>query len=270
MNGIVRSFLYLGALIMEWRMEMTPRDREALRRQLASGKWVSKKFGDLRRFIQPAEGVVILGNPTPAQLREHQEEVERNMAGVHTAIRLLCDRPKSDAVLKRLCGMRERIETYDFLQGKLFETNVRTDRTYQTRFKGFYVMGRKKQAWYDCYFALLERAKHELVSFVNVLDAMRRIDGKWHSSFASKLVATIHPEEPVLDSKVREALRLPMPKPDRQSHINTYNEVCRRRKIETASAYGDDWVARFNAALPAFKHFTATKKLDLFLWQWRL
>ena len=39
------------------------------------------------------------------------------MAGVHTAIRLLCDQPRSNDVLKRLCGMQGQLKTWKLTVG---------------------------------------------------------------------------------------------------------------------------------------------------------
>lgn len=46
-----------------------------------------------------------------------------------------------------------------------------------------------------------------------------------------------------------------------------YNEECTRVATLAGSPEGMMWGKRFNRTLPKFKHFSATKKIDLLLWQ---
>ena len=79
-----------------------------------------RHLGNLARFIQPAYGVVIMGRPTPVQLREHREEIERNMNGVHMGLNILINQTIREDVLRRLSELvRGQLKTHDYLQTKI-------------------------------------------------------------------------------------------------------------------------------------------------------
>lgn len=168
---------------------------------------------------------------------------------------------------------KKKLKTYDYIRKDVHETDVSKDEKYQKRFNGFYRMGRRKPEWYDFYFNLLEKEKHEKISFEVVLKKIENHTGRVEASFASKLVATIDPEKPVWDTFVLQNLNLGRPPSSQpreariQQCITVYNEICKRVKYLADSPEGARWIKQFDKALPKFKHFTATKKIDLLLWQ---
>lgn len=160
---------------------------------------------------------------------------------------------------------------YTWLQNELLVRDVSRDAEFQKRFGGFYRV-RRNAAWRDTYFQVLERAKREIISFEEALRSVHRATGRVEASFASKLVATIDPNQPVIDSVVLRNLGLKLPA---VSASNRFSEIAQlhsqlsevyARFLETRS--GGDLVARFQRAYPG-SPVTRTKMLDLVLWQSR-
>jgi hypothetical protein len=124
-------------------------------------------------------------------------------------LRMLIER--RGAILKRLEANLPDLRTYAFLQDALHQTNVASDKEYQRRFRGFYVV-RRGSEWSEIFFGALERQKRsDEVTFPDVLRALFALISRVEGSFASKLVATINPKAPVLDSYVLANLGISLP-----------------------------------------------------------
>ena len=172
-----------------------------------------------------------------------------------------------------LCAMdQDWLAMYDRLQKRLRETNVAKDPSYQSTFRDFY---RLRAIDSPSYFRILEREKDNLsVCFADVL---REFPGtRVHFSFASKLVATVNPDNPVYDSRVYEVLAA------HGLRLDTYFGSKREKKLEqTISNYRllnettgelvnhpdfSTLKTAFDKRFPCFSCFTDIKKLDLYMW----
>ena len=174
-----------------------------------------------------------------------------------------------------LAGLEEDwLADYDWLQERLRATNVAEDSDYQRRFGRFYVFRGVGKAFIASYFRILEREKDSLsVDFAEIL---RELPGvRVEFSFTSKLVATVNPYMPVYDRFVAICLAaygLDLGVDgDRDERLRQVilNYVC---LVEATGALIRDnrfqiLEESFDEAFPRFQHFTAIKKLDLFLWQ---
>ena len=99
---------------------------------------------------------------------------------------------------------------YEWLQGELPLRDVSSDQEYQKRFGGFYRV-RRHSTWRVAFFEILERSKPAPISFGHALRALHAATGRVEASFASKLVATLDPAQPVIDSVVFTNLGLKLP-----------------------------------------------------------
>jgi len=92
------------------------------------------------------------------------------------------------------------------------------------------------------------------------------------ASFASKLVATINPNQPIIDQYVLKNLNLKKPTySDRNRLIKTvqvYEDVCERLNEIRESEEGREIIRQFDEKYPNCK-ITDIKKLDLVFWQIR-
>lgn len=176
-----------------------------------------------------------------------------------------------------LAGLEEDwLADYDWLQERLQETNVAEDSDYQRRFGTFFVFRGVTESWRASYFRILEREKGKSsVIFCEVLMELPVVNNRVEFSFTSKLVATVNPYMPVYDRFVAICLAaygLDLGVDgDRDERLRQVilNYV---RLVEATGALVRDnrfqiLEESFDEAFPRFQHFTAIKKLDLFLWQ---
>jgi hypothetical protein len=163
------------------------------------------------------------------------------------------------------------LDKYLWLQEHRDCRDVRSDADYRRRFNGFYRIRRGK-GWQDTFFALLEENKRQGVRFSEVLDSLHRTTGRCEASFASKMVATIDPHMPVIDSLVLRnlGLRLPSSKSTRRlAEVEALHRTLEARFSEfLTTSTGRYLVERFRETYPAAT-MTEIKMLDLVLWQTR-
>ncbi len=160
---------------------------------------------------------------------------------------------------------------YCWIQENLWCSNVSSDEIFQKRFNVFYRVRRGK-SWRQSYYALLEAAKPAGIAFPDALDALRCETGRIEASFASKLVATLDPSKPVVDSIVlgHFELRLPYRKlPDRHAKVVAlYRQLCTNYAQLIDSPTGVLLTELFDLRYPG-NILTPLKKIDLVLWQIR-
>jgi hypothetical protein len=160
---------------------------------------------------------------------------------------------------------------YLSIQDRLGRCDIRNDGEFRQLFNGFYRV-RRGQDWQDAFYGLLERAKHEPTTFAEVLAALRRATGRWEASFASKLLATVDPDMPVIDSVVlgNLALRLPAYGSARREAgiIELHARLAAMFREFLSTKAGRRLVRRFREEYPD-ADVAETKMLDLVLWQTR-
>lgn len=105
------------------------------------------------------------------------------------------------AIQRALPLVAEGLRKYCWLQAALATTDIANDREFQTRFNAFYRV-RRSSAWRRVFYALLEQEKSKPRPFAYVLRALHAATGRAEASFASKLVASVDPDMPVIDAFV--------------------------------------------------------------------
>ena len=146
---------------------------------------------------------------------------------------------------------------------------------FRRRFNGYYGV-RRNEAWRIQYYAAFQLAKDSLDPaadlFASVLKEMNGLQGRTEASFASKLVATLRPESPVIDSVVRSFLRRYVTLPTIQGHDSAcafYRQLSWAMSELSASPQAHAWSANFDAAfanVPGAAGIHAVKKLDFLIW----
>lgn len=164
------------------------------------------------------------------------------------------------------------LRKYCWLQTALATTDVAQDREFQTRFNAFYRV-RRNAAWRAAFFGLLQQNKAERQSFADVVHALYAATGRAEASFASKLVASVDPDMPVIDAFVLKNLGLRLPRPGpiemRLARIVELHDLIRRIFSDCLdSDMGRHLVARFEESYPDCQ-VTRVKMLDLILWKAR-
>lgn len=204
---------------------------------------------------------------------------------------MIATRPASDidAVYAKLLssnvierkGLRDGIVRYLKVQDELVKTpDVGASESFQALFKSFYGM-RFKKGWYAAFFVIMQRYRTCPSSFEEVLIAIAEKSGSCEASFASKLCATLDPTLPVIDSKVLAVLQQFLPTRGNWKLLTTATlpqkmacaiEVHRSLNaviglLKEADTF-TSLIERFDCHHGKLK-LTATKKLDLLLWQLR-
>jgi hypothetical protein len=176
------------------------------------------------------------------------------------------------AIEKALPLAAAGLKKYCWLQTALAEADVAHDREFQTRFNGFYRV-RRNAAWQSAFYGLLQKNKSKRQSFADVLYALHAVTGRAEASFASKLVASVNPNMPVIDAFVLKNLGLRLPRVGpielRLARIVELHDLIRQIFSDyLASDIGRHLVARFEESYPD-RHVTRVKMLDLVLWKAR-
>lgn len=132
---------------------------------------------------------------------------------------------------------------------------------------------RRNAAWRSTFYGLLEEQKSRRRSFAAVLRALQTVTGRVEASFASKLVASVDPDMPVIDAVVLRhlGLRLPRTGPleERLAGAVELHEHMRRIYARyLVSDRGRRLRTKFEAAYPDCG-LTPVKMLDLILWKTR-
>lgn len=171
------------------------------------------------------------------------------------------------AALPRL---KRGVQQYVWLQAHR-DRDLSSDREFRRRFNAFYRV-RRGPAWQDAFFRLLERSKQTSPTFRGVLEHLHASTGRYEASFASKLLATVAPEYPVIDAEVLRNVGLRLPPYGTADRFDRICEVHHRLAEEfeeyLLTASGTELVAAFRSAFP-HAAITEVKMVDLVLWQTR-
>ena len=101
--------------------------------------------------------------------------------------------------------VQEGLDLYLRLQAQVAsDRSVWEDRC-RRRFNHFYRV-RRGGAWQDAFYGLMGRAAKEQLQFRAVLDLLHMKTDRYEASFVSKLIATLNPNLPVIDSVVLKNL----------------------------------------------------------------
>jgi hypothetical protein len=163
------------------------------------------------------------------------------------------------------------LNKYLALQKDLKILDISKDRSFQKRFNHFYKV-RRNSKWQAQYYEMLQKHKNSNVTFSEVLRTIHKNTGRYEASFASKLVATIHPSQPVIDGFVLKnaGLTLPYPKTkNRESRIvEVHAQLLVKLKEFLKEENGKYLVNKFKTEFPSAA-ITQIKMVDLVLWQTR-
>ena len=185
--------------------------------------------------------------------------------------------------LKRLCVAKmSGLETYKYIINNYknidLSSNSKEAKEFRSKFKGYYRV-RRNDEWSKLYFDYFQNNKNNHnITFNEIIDYcynnMKTNKGNHNpieASFSSKMLATIHPEKPILDSQVLANMGLRIPdtlKGDKKlKRAKEIYEIIERRYIAYLKTFESETVLSiFNELFPDYKGFSKTKKIDFFLW----
>lgn len=146
------------------------------------------------------------------------------------------------------------------------------DRNYQRTFKGYYRMGRRREAFYRHFFSMLREAASapSPPSLKAILQDLCDKTEERHLSFGSKMRATVTDDAVIFDRNVAAHFSVrstSLPKQNWLSEaLRRYEEV--RRGIQ-AFAQAPEWPqmrALFDQTFPNAAHLSDIRKADLIIW----
>ncbi len=138
--------------------------------------------------------------------------------------------------------LSKSIEKYIWIEESLKQTDFHKNPEFQKRYNGFYRVRQRSKEWYAAYFGLLgEQALAVPYSYQDILRKLYEVGGKLEVSFASKLVASVNPTQPIWDKFVLENLGL----------LSTWKKSAKlpleKRMVFAVQIYESikDWYAQF-------------------------
>jgi len=178
------------------------------------------------------------------------------------------EKAQIDTALPRI---KPGLNQYLSIQKDRYTGDIRSNRSFKRQFNHFYRV-RRGVEWQSHFFPLLESKKSRQTQFSEVFDALHKATNRYEASFASKLLATINPSMPIIDSIVLRNLNLKLPA------WNTKNRLARICELHStlvvyfneflSTEKGKYLVQQFHAMYPD-ADVTGIKILDLVLWQTR-
>ena len=173
--------------------------------------------------------------------------------------------PKIDKPLKKYLWLQSRAASL---------TDPRTDVEFCRRFSGFYRLRARDAAWREAYFGLMGEmlARSSARDFKICLTKLQTLTGRIEASFTSKLLATLDPNLPVVDTIVLGHLGLKLPPWGAADRIERAADVYRSLTDALAECVSS---AQGQRAIAAFRSFyrdvqiTDVKVIDLIMWQTR-
>ena len=168
---------------------------------------------------------------------------------------------ETGAWIERYLGL----ECYAEIMMRVRKTDVSKDVDFQRMFNGFYKV-RRNEEWRKCYYRIFEKMKAEYAAFEDILDSLYEDTGRIGASFASKMLATLHPDQPIWDKYVIHNLGLETPEKNLDAAVDVYEKMVEWYGRYIRSLNGQQCIRKFDEVLPRYAWISDVKKVDYFLW----
>lgn len=170
------------------------------------------------------------------------------------------------------------VATYVLIRQSTADSDLRGDEAepVRRRFNAYYGV-RRNPAWRERFYTRFENAKTSALPpvalFEDVLLGLQADTGRVEASFVSKLVATLRPESPIIDSVVRGWLTRHLSTPPfgqgATAAVAYYHWLETLWGALAASPQAAEWSRIFSAAFPLETgegSVSAAKQLDFLIW----
>jgi hypothetical protein len=161
--------------------------------------------------------------------------------------------------------------------------DVTTSPDFQRKFRSFYQV-RRDAAWQHLFFEYMQQHRMTPPSFQETLMALAAQEKHCEASFSSKLLATLNPEFPILDSRVLRVMRTHLGgrgngkgkwtllhggtlESRHERAVAVYNCLTATVKDILGASGFARLIELFDKSYEQYL-LTATKKLDLMLWRY--
>ena len=166
------------------------------------------------------------------------------------------------------------IKSYVSIMGQVRRCDVSADAGFQRQFNRFYRV-RRGADWRAAYYGLFERCKGaDGLTFEEILRTVYDETGMIEASYSSKLLASLCPDVPILDSVVLARLGLRITGTTKQekleSAIMVYDAISCWYRYFQMTEQSKEFVQCFDDAFPEYVGISAVKKIDFLLWAYRV
>lgn len=165
-----------------------------------------------------------------------------------------------------------QLPKYQYIMDNIFRVDL-SDEKEKTRkyFNGYYNI-RKHCDWLNNYYKVFEKMKvrANVVTFEEILEEISQGD-MLEPSYASKMLATLSPEKPIWDSRVKSILKFNIRGNTREerkeSIINIYYRIEETYKSYLESAEGKRNIELFDRIVgDKYPSLSQMRKLDFMIW----
>lgn len=178
-------------------------------------------------------------------------------------------------MLEKFLGLKN----YQYIMENVHKVNMsdannEDTRQFRTTYNRFYNVRHKNwKVWRENYYQVFEKMKHEEnnATFERILNEIS-IETV-HASFASKMLATLKPNKPILDSRVLNNLEITIKGNTKQEKIKSSIEAYKKIEafyntyLPTEDAKKN--IALFNQIFPDYLLINDTKKIDFIIWGYK-
>jgi hypothetical protein len=179
----------------------------------------------------------------------------------------------SEEIVKDALTRLSSVGQYITLMEMLPKVNVFKDEKFRSGYEEFYKLKRYPSEFKDAYFAFMQKNKgNASLAFEKVLARLRTFQGTMEASFAAKLLHTLRPDFPTWDKWIGKHTGIKIPgsgvNDQFTAAVEQYDKLTAWFNDCIQSKTGKAALRLFDRYYPAFS-LTATKKIDLLLWQMR-
>jgi len=184
---------------------------------------------------------------------------------------LLLTRKQIDVAI---AGLTKAVEKYNGLQAACRQVDIANDVEFQRKFNGYYRI-RRGRKWRTAFYNLFEKAKgkQSAVGFRDVLVELHTVTERMEASFVSKLVETLSPGLPIIDSVVLKHLGLRLPWKGVEGRlakiVSVYEQIAEEFDDYLKTENGKYLVDRFRLVYDA-PNIKPVRMLDFVVWATRV
>lgn len=161
---------------------------------------------------------------------------------------------------------------YAYIMQTVDKVNVKFDREFQKAFNGFYKVRFSNVSCYKGFYQLFEKSKkiRGSLTYDALLDELHLITGRVEASFASKILATLNTDQPILDCRVLEYLHVKLSGRSAEEKLNSakaiYSQIEKLYEEYMKTEEARKNVAIFDDFFPDYAWISSVKKIDYMMW----
>ncbi len=176
-------------------------------------------------------------------------------------------------VIERMLGF----EKYQAIMNSIHSVDISSNAGFQKLFNDYYEV-RRNEDWRKGYYQYFQSVKtNRNITFDTIIEHLfynlKTNRGRQHpveASFSSKMLATINPRMPILDSQVLNNMNLSIsgetPEDKLTSAKSVYRDICDRYMEYIGSRDCIKAISIFDDYFPDYTDMTMERKIDWFLW----